>query len=352
MTRQLPDRPFAAFVTTRTTRIGAVVAAGIILLAGCSSSADATGTAVAAAGTASSTSSGSATTQSGSGSAGSGSAGSGGTGSSTAGGGQRQQTPSASGTIAALTGTTLQVQGADSQTAVTFGDSTTITTTVAAALTDVAVGSCVLATAESATSGSATAPGSATTQSPALATGGATDTGPLTAARVVISDAVDGACTQTGGMGGGMGFGAPGGAAPTDGAFPTDGAMPTDGSFPAGGAGMGSGAGGFGNVVFGLVSAVDGDTVTVTTAGQSAGTRTVTVTDTTTYTKTVAGDASALVVGQCARAVGTEDTSGAIAATTIAVSAPSATGCSTATGRGGRMGGNRSGTTTSSSANG
>ncbi|ERK69741.1 hypothetical protein N136_03938, partial [Leifsonia aquatica ATCC 14665] len=92
------------------------------------------------------------------------------------------------GEIAAVDGTTLQVQSTTEQTAVTYTDSTTITQRVTAALTDVTNGSCISAF----TGGT----GSSTSTSSSASTAATT---------VSISAAVDGACTAGGfgGMGGG-----------------------------------------------------------------------------------------------------------------------------------------------------
>src|SRR5665647_1806488 len=53
--------------------------------------------------------------------------------------------PGATGLLAQVDGTTLQVQAADAQTAVTYSAATTFTNTVAAKLADVVVGACVQA---------------------------------------------------------------------------------------------------------------------------------------------------------------------------------------------------------------
>ncbi|KQR17088.1 hypothetical protein [Cellulomonas sp. Leaf334] len=210
----------------------------------------------------------------------------------------------ASGEIASVTGTVLQVRSADSQTAVTWTDATEFSATVDGMLADVTVGSCVVAVS------------TATTDTDATDT-----TAPVEATSIRITRPTDdGTCA--GGFGGGPALGGerPDGA-PTD--LPTmpegerpDGA-PTD--LPPGGA-VRSFSGG----AIGTVSAVDGSTLTVETTGpdDETSTRTVTVTDATTYTTTVAADASAVVVGQCASARGEADDSGKVTATSITVSAP------------------------------
>lgn len=200
-----------------------------------------------------------------------------------------------SGEIAAVADALLQVQGDDGQTAVSWDDATTITQTVAAALSDVTTGSCVVAT----TTG---------------------DDDAAAATSVTVAAATDAACTT--GFGGGMPAGGPSGERP-DGA-PTD--APDDGERPTGG--------GFGAVTAGLVTAVDGSTITVDADGTVA---TITVDDATTYTTTVAADAGALTVGRCVTAQGESDSSGQVAAISLLVSDAGADGCSA--GFGGGFGG-------------
>lgn len=249
-----------------------------------------------------------------------------------------------SGEIAALSGSTLQVQDTDSQTAVSYTDSTTITQSVAAALADVTSGVCVTSISGDFGGGSGSGDSSSSDSTDAASTAAST---------VLISTAVDGACSI--GFGGGAGGGMPGGGTPpTD--LPDGGAIPTDapdGVMPTGAPGDGAGAGGFGGFASGLVTAVSGSTITVQTtdADGANATSDITVDDSTTYTKTVSADSSALVVGACVTVMGESDDSGAVAATTLAVSEAGDSGCST--GFGGPGGGQRpgagSGTSTSGS---
>ena len=69
----------------------------------------------------------------------------------------------------------------------------------------------------------------------------------------------------------------------------------------------------------------------------------MTVTPTTVYTQTAAAKSSALKVGLCAVAVGTADSTGAVAAKSIALSPATANGCTSGFGGGGFGGGNRTG---------
>src|SRR5665647_2292571 len=108
-------------------------------------------------------------------------------------GGAGRAFPGATGLLAQIDGTTLQVQSTDTQTAVTYSASTKFTNTVAARLTDVVVGVCVQAREARLPSG---AGGAAPTAAPATPTA---KTGPITAASVEISPAVNGVCSVLGG---------------------------------------------------------------------------------------------------------------------------------------------------------
>jgi hypothetical protein len=228
-----------------------------------------------------------------------------------------------SGEIAAVSDALMQVQGDDGQTAVTWDDSTSITQTVSAALTDVTVGVCVTAVV------------------------GDDDL----ATSIAISQPVDGECTGGfggGGMGGGGGMpsgdGADSGEAPAD--MPTG--MPEDGEMPDGAPtdmpeGGGSG-GGFGQVTSGLVTAVDGTSITVdaVSMGQpgddstesTTESTTVTVGDSTTYTTSADADSTAITVGRCVVAQGEQDDSGQMAATSLTLSDATDGSCSTGFGGG------------------
>lgn len=241
--------------------------------------------------------------------------------------GERQGgAPGVTGEIAAVSDALLQVQGDDGQTAVRWDDTTALTQTVAAALADVRVGSCVTALGASEDDGSA-------------------------ATSVAVTSATDGECTGFGMPGGGM----PGGGGGEEGerpegapdGMPTD--APADGEVPDLPDGAASGApdgempsGGFGSMTAGLVTAVDATTITVEATDGT--TSTITVDDATTYTATVAADASAITVGRCVTAQGEADSSGQVAATSLLLSDATDDGCSTGFGgMGGGMGGGRPG---------
>ena len=232
----------------------------------------------------------------------------------------RARFPGASGLVAAVNGTTLQVQGNNTQTAVSYTSRTTFTSQVAAVSADVVVGACVMVRGEGATETPPSTPSS---------------TRPLAASSITITPAVHGECRAGSGRGGagdlprGGGPGAPpGGTVPSGGPSGTRTGRPTDGA-------MGGRPGGFGGA-FGKVTAVSagGFTVTSTVVERPAGagpaspgsspsahTRTVIVTTSaqTTFTKTVSTTAKAAAVGTCVTAEGKADDTGAIAATSVAV---------------------------------
>lgn len=230
--------------------------------------------------------------------------------------------PGVNGKVAAVAGSTAQVQSQGSgQVAVTWNGSTTFTQQVAASLSDVKVGACVV-TQPAADSSSAS--GDATTQPAAI-----------TAATVRITEPVDGTCTPS--------FrGGPGGAG---GPQQSQGGQQGEGQPPAGGPGGSTGGGtprtqfrGLGGAI-GKVTAVSATGFTAASArptapGQSGSSTTtgttdvtVTVSSGTTYTKTAAGAAADVKVGTCLRAEGSTDATGAVTARTIALSPATAGEC-------------------------
>jgi len=253
-----------------------------------------------------------------------------------AGGGGRAF-PGASGLLAQIDGTTLQVQSTDTQTAVTYSATTRFTNTVAARLSDVVVGVCVQARSARLPSG----PGSAApTAAPATPTA---KTGPLAAVSVEISPAVNGVCSTLGGARtpGTRPFGGTGDPTPPAG---TPNPNRTRGPGAGGNGFGGNGFGGFG--AFGKVTAVNGASFTVESSAPqggstSAGTPTAQTVDTsaaTTYTRTVTANAKALVVGLCVTALGKASDTGSIAATSIALRPAQNGSCSSGFGRRGAGG--------------
>jgi hypothetical protein len=277
---------------------GAAACCAVMFVAGCGGGTSATGNATGAPKTAASTN-----------------------GAGGAAGGARTF-PGATGLLAQINGTTLQVQGASAQTAVTYSASTTFTNTVAAKLSDVVVGVCVQARSAQPVSGAGGAPAAAPRT-----------TGPIVAATVQISPAINGSCSAQGGL-------RIGGARPPGGAGQPTGpaGMPSSGRTRGQGTG-GSGFGGFG--AFGKVTAVSGAGFTVDSSRPQSGTATTAETVQTPagtkYTRTGAANAQALVVGVCVTALGKADDTGSIAATSIALRAAENGSCSS--GFGGGFGG-------------
>jgi hypothetical protein len=228
--------------------------------------------------------------------------------------------PGVTGTAAAVSGSSLEVQNPTSgQVTVTFTGSTPITDTVSVTAKDVTVGSCVTVVGKPSTTGSAASSVTATT--------------------VTISAPVKGDCTGAGGFGGGGGFG---GTRPSGAPRPSFSARPR----PTGSQGA------FGNGAFG---GADGKVLSVSatgfvvqarsrtagaagSTGSAATVRSVTVitNSASKYLKTVSAAPAALKVGQCITAVGATNSIGAIAAQSIRISQPGPTGCVTGfSGRGG-----------------
>lgn len=205
-----------------------------------------------------------------------------------------QGMPGVTGLLAAVQGTTLQVQGPTSQTAVVYTATTAITQTVPATSADVTVGECVAVRSAQTTSGAPTSPVAATS--------------------VALTAPVNGSCAP--GAGGGGGPGGPGGVRPSG---------RPNGTPPSGAPGAGRG---FGGGAFGNVTAVNGSGFTVASAGRTAPGAspsasptpvTVTTTAATTFTKQQKGTSAALKQGVCVTARGAQDSSGTVTATSIAV---------------------------------
>ncbi len=201
----------------------------------------------------------------------------------------------------------MQVQSAQNgQVAVTWTDTSTFTAQVTISASSIKAGDCLTAVAPSGTDASATA---------------------FTATTVSVTQPVNGSCS--GGFGGA-------GARPTGSGFPTG--APRSG-YPSGARPSGSGATRqFGTVASGSVVSVSGSTIVVAArdfgARQRAGAsataspsptttdKTVSVAATTTISATQSATASAVVVGKCATVRGTADSSGAVTATSVAITTP------------------------------
>lgn len=225
-------------------------------------------------------------------------------GSSTAGGGGRARFPGVSGLVAAVSGTTAQVQGASQQTAVSWTSTTRFTQQAPAGASDVKVGECV--TARPARSASGTPTGGGTQ-------GGTSTT--IAAATVELVPSQGGTCSFGG-------FGGRAGARPSG--APTG--VPSQG---AGGGPGGPGRRAFGAV--GKVTAVGSGQFTVTPVARPGAMAiapfSVTYSSSTVFTRLASADASAVKVGVCVAAQGRTDDTGALTATTLAVSAPTNGSC-------------------------
>ena len=252
------------------------------------------------------------------------------------GGGPSNFAPAATGTIASISGQTLEVQNPQSgQTTVNVTSKTVMSGTVSASLSEIKVGSCVSTTGTK------------------VATGG------IDATTVVISSAVKGKCGLGGGGFGGGGFGGRGfGSRP--GGFFGSGSGRTPSSFPAR---TGSSLPANFSIATGKVTAISGSKLTVqaiafspitrstttTTPGGSTvnparktSPETVIVSPSTKYSKQERLTVSGLKDGESATAFGSTNDIGAVTATRLTVSPATATGCSTGFsgfGRGGFGGG-------------
>lgn len=205
--------------------------------------------------------------------------------------------PGANGRIASISGSSFQVQSDTAQTQVTYTGSTQITQTTTVSLKYVKAGDCITASGANASDGA------------------------ITAQIVNVSAPVNGECQQNFPGGGNPGGSRPNGA-PSD--FPGGGTPPS--GFPSGG----PGGGGF-TMASGKVTSVsdtsivvNGELNTISSNGPSSspGSITVTLAADGSVTKEDSADPSVITVGQCARAIGEANDKGAIAATSINVSAP------------------------------
>ncbi|MDT4894856.1 MAG: hypothetical protein QOE97_3891 [Pseudonocardiales bacterium] len=191
--------------------------------------------------------------------------------------------PAASGLIAAVSGSTMQVQSQQNgQVAVTWSGTTSFTDTVPTTLSAVKTGDCVFAAGASGSSPTATS---------------------FTAATMSVSPAVNGSC--------GAGRGGAG-----------QGARPTRSGFPGGGRPSGAPGGGAGTAIAnGSVTSVSGSTIVVASqaGGSSPTSRTVTVGSSTKLTTMAKATSSAATVGKCATVQGTADSSGTVAATSVRI---------------------------------
>ena len=240
---------------------------------------------------------------------------------------QGGRVPGVFGTVAAVDGTTLQVQGNGEQTAVVYSARTTMTAQVATSSSALAVGDCVSVR---------TAPDASTaTTSPSAANEATT----LAATTVTIVSS--GGCDAA--AGGADGFpagGLPGGGTPPSG-MPSGAPSGMPSGMPSGGPPGGRGFGGLGAI--GEVTATSsgsftlnrtmpgrpgGETSTAApTASASSTPVTVTYQADTSFLTTTKATAAAITVGSCVRATGDTDDTGTLTATTLALSTPTDGSC-------------------------
>lgn len=205
--------------------------------------------------------------------------------------------PGGSGKVTDVSGSTAQVEGQQSQVAVSWTDATTFTKEVAADAAAVKVGTCVMA-------------------SSAQKSGDDSSSDSVAAVTVRVTPATDGSCTVQG-TGGLPGRGTPPSGAPEgeQQGRPTD--VPSNG---------GRGAGGFGGAIGEVTDVTDSGFVVASQRLGSEDSKTTSVTVTTsadtTYTTTEKASAADVKVGACVTSMGEADDTGAITAKTIAVSEP------------------------------
>jgi hypothetical protein len=218
-----------------------------------------------------------------------------------------QNAPAASGTVAAVAGTTMQVQSQQNgQVAVSWSGSTKFSHTVTTGISAVKAGQCVTAVAASGTSSSAPA---------------------FTATTMVVSSPVNGQCT--GGFGGARGQRPPG--------TPSGGRPPS--GFPSGRPSGAAGRSGIGTIASGKVISVSGSTLVI--AAQNFGSsnstptsKTVTANTSTKITTDAATTSTSVTVGTCVTAQGTANSAGTVAATSVRISDPTNGQCTNGFGGG------------------
>jgi hypothetical protein len=210
----------------------------------------------------------------------------------TSSGAPSQRGPAASGTIAAITGTTMQVQNEQTgQVAVTWTSFTKFTHQVSATIAAVKAGNCVTAIAPSGTSGSAAS---------------------FTAISLAVSKPVGRSCT--------------GNVANSDGQRPSGSpSLLTPGGSMASGSPSGLPRDAGGAVVTGTVRSVSGTTLVIAArqpGSNATANKTVTVGPRTKITADAETTARSLRVGKCVSAQGKTDSSGAVTATSVWISDP------------------------------
>ncbi len=207
----------------------------------------------------------------------------------------------AAGKIAAVASSSLEIASAKGSVTVDLAGSTKYYQTVLGSVSSISVGSCL------------------------RAVGPANSIGNVQASVVTISKPTSSGCAASFGLGGGF--------ARRSG---VGGKRKQGGVANSAGGGVSGGTGGTGQSLagaFGTVVSVSSSTIEVQSIQGQVG---VVIAPTTQIVQTQAASVSALVVGQCARALGPKSASTTFSATTVTVSAPGPTGCPTGGFRGGR----------------
>jgi len=187
------------------------------------------------------------------------------------------------GVLVSVSGSTLILSTAGGNVNVAFSSSTSISKTSTGSLADIAVGSCV------------------------TATGGVDSMGVITATAVTVSPTDNGSCAP-----GSYPGGNPGG-------FPGGRLNVSPRARPSGGFGFDFAS------VRGVVTAMDGTTVTVqATTGSS---ESLTVPTTARVSTTASGSTADLVAGACVAAVGPRNSSGTVDARSLLIEPADASGC-------------------------
>ncbi|HLI00171.1 MAG TPA: DUF5666 domain-containing protein [Acidimicrobiales bacterium] len=234
-------------------------------------------------------------------------------------GGNPRTFPGASGSVAAITGRSMEVQSQQNgQTTVSWTSATTFSETVTVTASSIAVGDCVTAS-------------------------GTSNNGTITARTVSVSKPVSGSCSA-GRPGGFGGFG--GGAA--------GGRFRGGHGTPPGGSSRSRPSGAF-RFASGKVTAVSSSKLVLSGFSSSPGTRRkattvdVATSSSTTYSRRETVASSKLAVGDCVTALGKADSTGAVKATTVQITSTGHKSCTT--GFGG-FGASRTGSPSGNSSNG
>lgn len=209
------------------------------------------------------------------------------------------------GQLVQIKGQTLIVSNAQGDTTVTYTSSTPITQTSTATFADITTGECL------------------------SATGTKDSSGAVTASNVTVRNAVNGSCSAASLFGPGGPGGGNGGATRT----PNPNRTPNPSFAPPANLGRANG----------LVTAVNGTSVTVQEQSPGGGTTSTTITVPTTVrvSRVDTVDSSALQTGECVTAAGQKDSSGTVQARALTIVPAGPNGCTA--GGGGFFGGGRFG---------